>query len=121
MRGQAEGESIDDIASRIKKVYTEAGNRAKTIARTETGCAINSGAYQYYKAVEEVENVTVMKEWITAGDENVRDSHVMVDGETVHLDGVFANGLMYPNDPDGDASEVINCRCAYITVTELKG
>ncbi len=37
-----------------------------------------------------------------------------MDGEIRELDDRFSNGLKFPGDPDGDAGEVINCRCALL-------
>ncbi len=117
----ANGGTIDELTTEIKKVYTATGNRAKTIARTETGRAIQKGSYDYYDAVRTEEGVGMTKTWITAGDENVRELHYMADGQTVDFDDPFLNGMMHPNDPDGGAENVINCRCDYVTEMKLEG
>lgn len=57
----------------------------------------------------------MVKQWDATLDGNTRDSHRRVDGEIRELDEKFSNGLMRPGDPDGGASEVINCRCACLT------
>lgn len=52
------------------------------------------------------------KVWIDAKDHRERLSHkVCGRQEPMDLDQPFANGLMYPGDPDGPAKEVVNCRC----------
>ena len=38
----------------------------------------------------------------------------MVDQEIRNIDEPFSNGLMFPCDPNGSASEVCNCRCALL-------
>lgn len=52
------------------------------------------------------------KIWITAGDNRVRDSHSMLDGKEIPLDGTFDNGCKRPRDPNGALAEICNCRCS---------
>lgn len=85
-------------------------NRARTIARTESIGALNEGEYRAAK----LSNVIATKEWLSQGDDRVRESHAEVDGEEVGLDETFSNGLMHPGDQDGDPEEVINCRCGVL-------
>lgn len=59
------------------------------------------------------------KRWVTRHDSKVRDTHRSVDGDTIPLSEPFMVGgsdLMYPGDPAGTASEVINCRCILVGV-----
>lgn len=42
-----------------------------------------------------------------------RESHQEMNGETVPYNEPFSNGLMFPGDPSGDASETINCGCGW--------
>ena len=104
------GESLQQIEQRIKNVYTFTGNRAKTIARTETAGVINEAAHTVF-----ADNGVAGKRWITAGDDKVRETHVgaAADG-VIPIDQNFSNGLAYPGDPNGSAGEVINCRCALV-------
>ncbi|RLE41288.1 hypothetical protein DRJ16_06530 [Candidatus Woesearchaeota archaeon] len=103
-----EGQTINQISELIKARYNVIGNKAKRIARTESTGAINGGQVQYYD-----EAGVKQKSWVTAGDENVRDSHAILHGETVDINKNFSNGLSYPGG-DGPAEEVINCRCTLI-------
>ena len=86
--------------------------RAKAIAQTEVISASNqaseyaaaSTGYQYRKF------------WSTSGLENIRPSHIEAEQYSDAVNGLlpderFPNGLLYPGDPSGEASEVINCRC----------
>ena len=52
------------------------------------------------------------KIWITAGDNRVRHSHAMLDGEEIPLDETFDNGCKRPRDPNGAPAEICNCRCS---------
>jgi len=58
--------------------------------------------------------------WVTVGDEVVRVSHVVVDF-TEKVDGGFivqGEFLRFPGDPNGSASNIINCRCSVLLVIE---
>lgn len=83
--------------------------RARMIIRTESVRATNFT--QWMMADDEVYQME--KTWIAVEDRRTRvtHSHAGVDGETTDLKTPFTNGLLYPGDPAGIASEVINCRC----------
>ncbi|HNV61399.1 MAG TPA: phage portal protein [Candidatus Cloacimonas acidaminovorans] len=116
--GIAEGQSTSqmavDIISLGQKVredlrtsFNTLSSRARTIAVTETAGAVNGGSFIYYDEVG-IEN----KQWLTAQDEEVRESHVECEQQgEIPLHEKFQNGCMYPSDQDGGAEEVINCRC----------
>lgn len=103
----ANGETISQVEDRIASVFDIArGSRTAMIARTEVISASNEGAFESYKQSGVVEKV----EWISSRDNLVRDSH-QIDGEQVSLGIDFSNGLKFPGDPAGEASNLINCRC----------
>ena len=82
--------------------------QARRIVQTEVGQAQNTGSW--VAAQENAEGVR--KEWLTSGDERVRDSHKEFGRlGPKELDYYYANNLLYPCDPNGDAEEIINCRC----------
>ncbi len=61
----------------------------------------------------------VDKEWVTVGDENVRDSHVAADSQLRDMSKPFSvegELLRYPGDTSlgASASNVINCRCSSV-------
>ena len=58
--------------------------------------------------------IELQKQWMAALDSRTRDSHRELDGEKADIDGRFSNGLSYPGDPTGPASEVWNCRCTMV-------
>jgi SPP1 gp7 family putative phage head morphogenesis protein len=111
--GAAAGETVAQIGERIRTIYNMASSRSLMIARTETVGAVNGGSQIYYES-EGVQK----KEWLTARDENVRDSHRAVDGQVVAVKASFSNGLDYPGDQKGDPGESINCRCTLLPVLE---
>ena len=61
--------------------------------------------------------VNVQKQWRATLDNRTRDSHRMLDSETIDLDDTFDNGLKYPREPGGALSEICNCRCRLRYVT----
>jgi hypothetical protein len=80
--------------------------RSLRIARTESGAAANGAAFAGYQA-----GGAPYKGWLSAEDEHVRPTHWDQNGTIIGIDEFFPNGLKHPNDPDGAAEEVINCRC----------
>lgn len=109
-QGIADGETVDQLAVRIKQIHNKAGNRAATIARTEVGKAGEFGAYQ-----ESKESDLVVGHFWVPGGLNVRDWHASMRGQFRKIDKTFTSGqgnaLLHPHDPDGKASEVISCKC----------
>ncbi len=105
--GIAQGETVDDLAARVREAFDAERGRSITIARTETAQAFAGGRFQAMKQWG-----IQTQEWISSKDDRVRDSHEALDGEVAAVGEHFSNGLLYPGDPDGPPEEVINCRCA---------
>lgn len=112
-RGISTGMSYQQVAKQLAG-YTNIGfNNAVRIARTEGHrVQVQSAMDACYKAKDK--GADVVKQWDASLDKRTRESHAMVDGEIRELDKPFSNGLMFPGDPDGEAAEVINCRCALL-------
>lgn len=110
--------SVTEVASLIRDEFTTmTASKANTIARTETLTAVSMGQrtkVEEFKSQFPDQAKQMKKVWISAQDERVRDSHQDLDGVTIGVDETFDNGLLYPRDPKGAASEVINCRCSTI-------
>lgn len=103
-----EGLGIDKAAKRLMTEWKElTRNRAKLIARTEIVSGSNQGSFIGAKST----GLDLKKSWLATRDSRTRDSHRNMDGELVEMDDVFSNGMSYPGDPKGSASQVINCRC----------
>ncbi len=83
--------------------------RSTAIARTEAAGALSQGSWDQAK---EMGDLYQSKEWLAFSDAETRETHTacMAQGR-IAIDSPFTNGLMYPLDPSGSASEVINCRC----------
>lgn len=113
-------EMAKDIREAIGEGMEIRKNHAMTIARTENG--IISGETQF-EALKE--SGFEYHRWVTANDEHVRDSHRNIETDTVPIGEPFTTGsgntLLYPCDADGDAEEIINCRCIAIAVSNEEG
>jgi phage portal protein BeeE len=125
--GTAAGESLDDLSSRVRRVFKEANDvRARTIARTEVGRATQFGQLEGYQD----SGVVVGKRWNTSQDSRVRDSHE-IDGTAVALTETFTlpgDGKHPDEQADApgigaegttlSAANSINCRCFLTPVLE---
>lgn len=120
-KGTAEGESLQQLTARVRKVFSEAvDHRARTIARTEVLQAVQFGQLEGYRDSGRV----VGKRWNTAQDDRVRDSH-LIDGQAVELRGTFElDGELADGPGLGaggtrlSARNAINCRCFLTPVLE---
>ncbi len=115
IQGYQNGETIEEIANRIRKVFDIAKSRAKTIARTEIVGAANEGRH-----IALTRSGFKEKEWFTARDERVRPQHVAMHGKIIPVEQpwVFPDGtsVRHPGDYNGPASQIVNCRCIEIIV-----
>ena len=109
-RGIATAMPYADIARNLENVSQIGLNRAKRIARTEGGRIMNKAAMDTMRKAKAI-GADVVKRWSAFLDSRTRPSHVRVDHEVREVEERFSNGLMYPKDPSGRASEVVNCRC----------
>jgi SPP1 gp7 family putative phage head morphogenesis protein len=106
-------ERLPELEGSVRQVFANKDARAQVIARTEAGHAAKSARFEQFKS----DGITKIR-WITQGDGAVRESHVALDGDVVSLGGRFKNGLAYPQDQNGPAEEVIQCRCTTAPVFE---
>lgn len=112
-RGIAGGQMYTEIARNIAGYARIPKNNAMRIVRTEAHRIQTKATMDACKKAES-KGADVVKQWDASLDKRTRKSHRHIDGEIRELDEEFSNGLKYPGDPDGDASEVINCRCALL-------
>lgn len=107
------GETVVELAERIDKIegFSEV-HRARFTAQTEIIGALNNGQLEALRDAQ-----IEFKEWITARDEHVRDSHQVLDGIVVKLEDKFESGIggqmMFPGDrhSGAEAADLVNCRC----------
>lgn len=94
--------------------------RSEVIGRTEGLRAVNGGQRDMLReAIDEgsLANDQLMREWNTAIDERVRDSHSVMSGlEVPGINVPFISGLgnelLHPGDPGAPAEDTVQCRCA---------
>lgn len=119
--GVAAGDSIDDLATRVRHVFTVASEaRAVTIARTEVISAYNGAAL--LAAAELPEDVVAGKEWVATRDARTREAHSNADGQVRRVADAFdvdGEAMQYPGA--GSAANVVNCRCTvgFLTPDEM--
>ena len=118
LQGILQGESMDKIAKRLRNVQEMNKTQAIRSARTIVTGAENKGRQDSY-ARATADGIILERTWLATNDSRTRHSHAVLDGETKPIDTPFSNGLMYPGDPDGEPSEVYNCRCTLIA--KVKG
>ena len=120
MAGVRNGENLDDIRQRVKQAFNTQVSpfRVLRVARTETA-QLMSGIRNIIFQEEGVRKI----EWITAGDEDVRDDHVTLGsldpvaiGHNYMFDLGGSGTLEFPTDPRGPAEQIINCRCVAVAV-----
>lgn len=118
--GIMQGESIPQIAKRIRSTFESNLSRSVTIARTETTRVENS-ARQDVAETASKSGLPMKKKWISTSDERTRPEHVAANGQVVDYDKPFIVGgeeLMYPGDENGSAGNVINCRCTVVSFVD---
>lgn len=116
IKGLTGNKSYSEIAEAfISKSEKINKARAKTIARTETHNVIMRENFEGAKAFGFKKH-----QWVTSGDERVRSTHASINGQVREIGKKFSNGLLFPGDPNGPASEVVNCRCIVIVVVERR-
>jgi SPP1 gp7 family putative phage head morphogenesis protein len=113
----AAGGDFSAALSAIRSVFADRRANAVTIARTETAGAYNGATWYAWQQ----SGVVAEQEWLTVGDDLVREAHQQLDGQRATLgEGWNVDGvtLMYPGDPNGPPDLVINCRCVAQPVLE---
>jgi len=115
------GKGVEHVKRQIMKSVGEnlRGNgwaRARVIAQTELISASNMAA-DYAVQSTGFDN---RKFWSTSHLEGVRTNHTLAEQESIQRGGLKPTELfqstqmLYPGDPNGEASERINCRCSIL-------
>ena len=111
--GILKGESIPNIAKRLKGVSEGYLGDTIRIARTET-TRVEGSARQAVGDEGKRLGFKMMKRWVATADDRTRDDHAAADGQEVPNDEPFEVGgelMMYPGDISLGASawNVVNC------------
>lgn len=113
---QSAGEKVQSKMLR-QKFDGLADYQARRIVRTEATNAANYATEQ--AAVNLFAGQDLTKTWRSGFDARVRDAHREANGQVVPFNSKFSVGgesLQRPGDPNGSASNVINCRCSMIVL-----
>lgn len=114
---------MDDLIARIQRATRMDANRAKRIAVTEKTRTLNSARMQtaieqylkeYGKAVKGHRKRPELPrfQWVhTNAAKEPRQRHILLSGTVKSIGEEFLPGVRFPGDPDGPASEIINCHC----------
>lgn len=112
-------EQIDRMVQRYRERMLK--YRAEVIARTESLRALNAGQdAMYQQAIDEgkLSRDEIELEWMTAKDERVRPSHMLMNGQRRKIGEPFISGLgnllYYPADPAAPAEDTVQCRCTRV-------
>lgn len=110
-----QGDSIPHVADRLQGVTNMDRNSAIRNARTAMTSAENLGRNESYDFMRE-QGIDMVKEWSATIDGRTRETHVLLNGTRADSNGLFGVGVLltpieYPGDPNGDPSEIYNCRC----------
>lgn len=117
--GWEAGETMPQLAGRVKAAMHAEDARATTIATTETHTAFNVARERQHESAG-----VEYREWLTAGDGRVRSDHEEADGQVQPAGVAFVIGrarLMHPCEAGGPPDQVINCRCIAIALTGEEG
>lgn len=117
-----EGDSLPDLSNFLEAEFSDlSAGSARRIARTEVSMASNNGSLE---AVKSLQVPGIVKEWVTADDDRVRDGekggpdHVAANGQEVDLNDKFVvppdADMDGPGDVSAEAGQVINCRCVLV-------
>lgn len=115
-QGVLQGDSIPNIAKRLRMVTDMDEKAAIRNARTYTTAAENGGRVDSYQRAVSM-GIEMEQEWQATLDGRTRNSHRLLDGERIPVgeDEEFSNGCRYPGDPEcDDPAEIYNCRCRVI-------
>lgn len=129
-----EATSLTEVSNQLREYFGESQTegRVNTIVRTEVLGAVSAGQSlktEEFKNEFPKEAKRLKKIWINSRDEKVRGNpdglypakspddadHWTLDKETRGIDEAFSNGLQYPREDGGEAKQIINCRCAWLT------
>ncbi|MFP3991011.1 phage portal protein [Streptomyces sp. E11-3] len=103
--------TLDDLIDTVTEFYRVAS--PDFVAQLAESCAVvtvNGAA----DAAAEASGPSVLRTWVTSGDDRVRPTHQSLDGTTLPAGTPYAvdgSTLRYPGDPFAPLALTINCRC----------
>lgn len=117
-QGIRKGKSINKIAEDLERLTGMDIKAAFRAARTACTNAENSAKLDAMIAFRDKYGIDVKKMWYATLDGRTRTHHREIHGEIRELEEKFSNNLLFPADPNGNPSEVYNCRCTMLEIIE---
>lgn len=111
------GDSIPDVARRLRRITSMDQNAAIRNARTAMTAGENLGRNESYNRIRS-QGIEMVKEWSATYDSRTRDTHRLLNGTRANEKGLFGEGILdslgeplmkFPGDPKGAAAEIYNC------------
>lgn len=117
LEGSNNAESTEQIARRVDDILTFTGSenwnhRAQVIAQTETNRHFNGSMLAHGLLREKAGEAGLSKRWDTVMDGKERKAHELANDDVQPLGQPFivdGEALLFPGDPTGSPSNVINC------------
>lgn len=121
--GLQKGESYAQLAKRLERQFDMASNKARLVARTESGRVRSIASEAVFQQAAEHSSAT--KVWMSALDTRVRKTHQKLDAVEANRNGVFKSGINVAVAPrlfigPNAASLNINCRCTTLLKVDGK-
>lgn len=108
--GYAAGESIPQLAQRVRGAARKSVKTSTLVARSAVVSAANKGSMDMARA----SGLEMAKEWMSTPDSRTRPTHHAADGQYVPINGEFFVGgyrCDYPGEWTLPPQERYNCRC----------
>ena len=115
-QGIIQGNTMPQIADRLRRVVGMDENTAMRNARTAFTYAENMGRNESINNLQS-RGIPMEKVWSAVMDNRTRQTHRLLNGTTpdkatgLYGVGILAHPLRFPADKSGDAEEIYNCRC----------
>lgn len=115
-QGILQGNTMPQIADRLRRVVGMDENTAMRNARTAFTYAENMGRNESINNLQS-RGIPMEKVWSAVMDNRTRQTHRLLNGTTpdkatgLYGVGILAHPLRFPADKSGDAEEIYNCRC----------
>ena len=110
------GDSVGELAQKMRKEFSKGIAQMETIVRTEV-LGIHSQVQMAELQAMVIDTPGLHKQWITVRDGRQRPDHDAAHLQSVPVDVPFRIGrdlLQFPRDPAAPAKQVIQCRCTMV-------
>lgn len=118
--GLTQGDTYAQMSKRLKDKLENDGSKANLIIRTESHRCMGQAKEESFDAIAKG-GVKFKEQWVSLGDERVRNAHDELDGVTIERGEMFyspAGGVGPGPGLMGNAADDCNCRCIKILILE---